>query len=135
LARAREAYFDACFAAIDRAGAAGRDVAASEVIPHDARFRVMFESWYAAVSGAEPERSSTLDDARYVNGGNWRVRPGYGALVAAYGRGLPVRLSTPVRRIRWDGGAVRVETARGRLRCRCVVVTASTTALARGALR
>ena len=37
---------------------------------------------------------------------------GSDALVARFGAGLPVTLSTPVRRIRWDGPAVAVETAK-----------------------
>ena len=136
LARRRNVYFEHAFAAIRRAGAAGRDVAASDVIPRDSEFRVMFDSWYAAVSGAEPDRASTLDDSRYTDDPeNWRPAGGYGAIVARYGAGLPVSLSTPARQVRWDGPAVFVETPRGKLACRAVIVTVPTTALARDALR
>ena len=131
----RDAYFDAAFAAIDKMGMAGVDIPASEVIPPHPRFQAMFCTWYAALSGAEPELCSTLDQSRYRDGVNLRVKPGYGALVAAYGAGLPVSLSTPVERIVWDKSGVRVETSKGAIACRCVIMTASTMVLARGGIR
>lgn len=60
---------------------------------------------------------------------------GYGAIVAHRGRGLPVRLNTPVRRVRWDGPGAVVETDSGSIRTRAVIVTASTGVLASGAIR
>lgn len=133
--RERDAYYDAAFEAIDQAGLAGRDVPASEVIPSHPRFGPMFESWYAALSGAEPEFCSTLDQSRYRDGVNYRVRPGYGALLAAYGKNLPVSLGYPVERIVWSGRQVRVETVRGALTARAVIVTTSTSVIAKGMLR
>ncbi len=131
-----EAYWEACYDAIDRAGAQGLDIPASEVIPPHPRWGVMFASFFAALAGVEPDRTSALDVSRYENGhNNWRVAPGYGALVAEYGRGLPVALVTPVTRIDWSGPGVSVETPRGTLRCRAVVVTASTSSLAEGHIR
>ncbi len=128
-----EAYWESAYDAIDRAGAQGLDVRASEVIPPHPRWRVMFDSFFAALAGVEPDRTSALDVSRYENGyNNWRVAPGYGALVAEYGRGMPVALDTPVTRIDWCGRDVRVETVKGALTCRAVVVTASTSALAEG---
>jgi monoamine oxidase len=49
---------------------------------------------------------------------------------------VPVRLSTPVRRVRYGGrGGVTVETDAGSIQARAVVVTASTGALAAGTIR
>jgi monoamine oxidase len=89
------------------------------------------------VSGAELAALSLHDSARYrVHGSDWRVVEGYGRAVAAYGAGLPVTLGTPVTRIDHGGaGPVRLETPRGTLRARAVVVTVSTNVLAEGALR
>lgn len=66
---------------------------------------------------------------------NFLCREGFGSIVARRGRDIPVRLSTPARRIRWDGPGVRVETDAGVLTAKAAVVTASTGALAAGALR
>ncbi|MCJ2086099.1 FAD-dependent oxidoreductase [Methylobacterium sp. E-005] len=89
------------------------------------------------VSGAELGALSTHDSARYaVHGSDWRVSGGYGRLVVAYGAGLPVALGTPVTRIDHGGaGPVRLETPRGTLEARAVVVTVSTNLLADGAIR
>jgi len=126
-------YYARAFRAIEEAGAAGLDVAAAEVIPPHPRFRAMFDSWSAALNGVDPERVSTLDYARYeMSGGNWRVVDGFGALVARFGQGLPVELSTRALRIRWGGDGVRIETGRGTLRGRAAIVTASTNVLAGG---
>jgi monoamine oxidase len=133
--RERDDYFNAAFEAIDLMGYAGVDVPASEVIPTHPRFQSMFRTWYAALSGAEPEFCSTLDQSRYRDGINLRVKPGYGALVAAYGQDLPIALSTPAERIVWDGTDIRVETAKGTITCRAIIVTASTSVLARGGIR
>jgi monoamine oxidase len=128
-------YYARAFAAVRAAGAAGLDRPATEVIPPHPRFRAMFDSWLAAFAGVDPERLSTLDYARYQDGGgNWPVVDGYGALVARFGQGLPVDLRARALRVRWGGKEVAVETARGTLEGRSVVVTASTSVLAVGGI-
>ncbi|MFN3935986.1 MAG: flavin monoamine oxidase family protein [Gemmobacter sp.] len=57
---------------------------------------------------------------------NYFTREGFGALVHRWGADVPVTLSCPARRIRWDGRDVQVETDKGTIRCRAVIVTAST---------
>lgn len=56
-------------------------------------------------------------------------RQGYGALLARLAAGIPVSLSTPVRRIDWSRG-VAVETSKGRLSAHAAIITASTNVLA-----
>jgi len=65
----------------------------------------------------------------------WFCREGFGALVAHYGRKVPVDLETPVRRIGWAESGVEVETTSGTLSARAVVVTATTGVLAAGRIR
>jgi monoamine oxidase len=62
-------------------------------------------------------------------------RQGFGTLLARLAQGLPVQLSTPVTRIDWDGRALEVETARGRLGARAAIVTVSTNVLASGKIK
>jgi len=66
---------------------------------------------------------------------NYYTREGYGALVAHWGRDVPVTLSSPVRRVHWDGPGVRVETDLGSIAARAVIVTASTGVLAFDGIR
>jgi monoamine oxidase len=61
---------------------------------------------------------------------NYLTLEGLGALIHQWGAEVPVRLSTPVRRIRWDGPGVQVETDQGAIRARAVIVTVSTGVLA-----
>jgi monoamine oxidase len=75
-------------------------------------------------SGAELERVSALDLARYDDDGvNWRVVEGYGAVVAAHGAGLPAALDCRVERIDRRGRRLRIETSKGAILADAVVVT------------
>src|SRR4029077_19990481 len=102
---------DAGFEAIEAAGAAGRDVAASEVLSVSGPGRAELDAVLTWVSGVDTPEVSTLDHFLYRDTGhNWPVVEGYGALVAAYGAGLPVRLSTPATAIDWRGPGAKVPT-------------------------
>jgi monoamine oxidase len=61
-------------------------------------------------------------------------RQGYGALLAKVAQGLPVQLASPVRSIEWGKG-LEVETAKGRIGARAVIVTVSTNVLAAGKIK
>jgi len=61
---------------------------------------------------------------------NYFSKEGYGALIHRWGADVPVRLATAVRRIRWDGPGVEVETDKGTIRAKAVIVTVSTGVLA-----
>jgi monoamine oxidase len=77
---------------------------------------------------------SAADLARAAeHGADAFCRDGYGALLAKLAVGLPVHLSTPAQRLDW-GAALRVDTPRGTVWARTVIVTVSTAALAGGAL-
>ena len=128
-----DAHEDAALAAVEAAAAAGKDVAAAAVIPPDPRFRPLLEPWFAVINGVEAERTSTVDFARArLAGRNLRVAAGYGALLAHYGRGVPVELTTPALRIRWGESLLRIDTTRGRLTAAAAILTISTNVLASG---
>jgi monoamine oxidase len=85
--------------------------------------------------GEEAERVSALDYARLWSGDDLIAPDGYGALVQRFGVAFPVKLSTPVTHIRWDGRGVVVESPAGRLTARAVIVTVPVGVLAAGAIR
>ncbi|GGK40732.1 flavin monoamine oxidase family protein [Salinarimonas ramus] len=60
------------------------------------------------------------------------VAGGYGALVARLADGLPVALATRATRVDWSGREVRIETNRGDVHARALVVTVPVPVLARG---
>ncbi|MCB1493149.1 MAG: FAD-dependent oxidoreductase [Rhodobiaceae bacterium] len=61
---------------------------------------------------------------------NYFTKEGFGALVARFGADVPVTLSAPVRTIDWSGDGVTIETPRGTVRGKAVIVTVSTGVLA-----
>jgi monoamine oxidase len=88
------------------------------------------------VNGCELDQVSILDmDAYEDTSINWRVRRGYGALMAAYGATLPLALDCEVRLIDHSAKRVRIETSQGSLTADKVIVTVSTNLIAQEAIR
>ncbi len=114
-------------AAITAAGEQGRDIAASEVLSPTAPGRPLLDAIISWIYGVDPPRASTMDAALYrETHHNWPVAEGYGALVAANGAGLPVKLATPALAIDWRGPGVRVNTPAGTVSARAAIVTLPT---------
>lgn len=87
------------------------------------------------MTSAEPEEASAIGHAEYADSGvNWRVRSGFGAVIAQMARGLQVRLGQCVTAIEQRADGVRVTTPGGTLAARAAIVTASTNVLAGGAI-
>ncbi|HZH27982.1 MAG TPA: NAD(P)/FAD-dependent oxidoreductase [Azospirillaceae bacterium] len=131
-AGAHAAYFDR----LDALAAGPVDRPASDALEPGNRWNPLICAIAGYISGAGPDKLSAVDTARYSDTGrNWRAVGGYGTLVAHYGRNLSVERGTPVRRIDHGGARIRVETDRGTIGCRAVVVAVPTTTLARGGLK
>jgi monoamine oxidase len=85
-------------------------------------------TWY---SGAELDRVSARDLDRYVDTGvNWRVAEGYGSVIARHGADLRAELDCEVKRVDHRGRDLRIETARGAIAARAVIVTLPSAVLA-----
>lgn len=129
--------YDALEQAIVQAGEQGLDIPAASVVPRG------LGAWGDLVGfligpfgcGKDLDRISTLDFARAVEYPELIVREGFGTLLARLAEGIPVGFSTPVRRIDHGGVRIAAETDRGGVSARRVIVTASTDALANGAVR
>ncbi|HEX8663307.1 MAG TPA: NAD(P)/FAD-dependent oxidoreductase [Beijerinckiaceae bacterium] len=85
--------------------------------------------------GEDPQRVSVADYDQLWAGDDYLVPSGYGALVARHGADVPVRLSTPVEAIRWDGRGVALDTSQGTLRAGAAIVTVPVGVLKAGGLR
>lgn len=126
------AHFMRALDNIDTAGRAGRDIAFSEVIDAGDPWYRLTRRTLSQITSHEPEDSSTLDYARYVeDGGDFPVEDGYGALVAAHASGLPVTLECPVTHIEWSGTGVVLTTPRGMIAAKSVIVAVPVNVLAR----
>jgi monoamine oxidase len=75
-------------------------------------------------SGVGLETIDAGDFAAAEDDSDLFVEGGYGALILRLARGLAIHYETPVTRIDWSGAGVRVETPRGTLSARAVLVTA-----------
>lgn len=95
------------------------------------RWNPLIDAIFSYISGASLDGIDARDYARYEDSGaNWRVRAGYGALIAALGAGLPVQFETEVRAIDHGASHVRLDTSRGDIEARAVIVTLPTSAYA-----
>lgn len=130
--RALDAFYDR----LDEAASTGRDCAASTYLEPGNRWNPMIDALSTYINGCELDQVSIIDTAAYEDTEiNWRVREGYGALIAAYGAPCPFALNADVRLIDHSGKRVRIETSRGTLSAARVIVTVPTNLLADEAVR
>ena len=122
---------------MEQAAEGADDVCASDLIrPDERRWAPLLNAFSGYYNGVSFDHISVKDYAAYQpTDDNWRVREGYGALIAAFGAQLNARLRTPVTSIRHDGPRVAIETDDGALEARAVIVCVSTTVLAQEGLR
>ena len=133
--RADQTAFQEAFAAFDdrveAAAQTGADRPAADLLEPGGRWNTVLDavsSWY---SGAELDRVSVLDYAAYADDEvNWRLPQGYGALVATYGEGVPVRLGVLVEAVDRAGPRLRLTTSGGELLADQVILAVPTPVLA-----
>jgi monoamine oxidase len=130
------AALEAFYERADEAAKSGRDSAASAYLEPGNRWNPMIDAISTYVNGSELDSVSILDmDAYEDTEINWRLRRGYGALMAAYGAPCPLALDTQVTLIDHSGTRVRIETSRGTLTAGKVIVTVPTNLIADEAIR
>ena len=111
----------------------GRDLAVADFLPPGAPFRELVGANLGPLeSGAEVEDTSSLEASLFEAGDDDFVAEGIGTFVERFGRDVPVRLSSPVTRIDYRDGEVRVDTPKATFRARRALVTVSTGVLAAG---
>jgi monoamine oxidase len=121
------------YEAIFKAAARGEDVAVSEVMDLDHPWAALHAYWFSLATSHDPDEISTVDIAAYNDTEeNWPLREGYGALVARWGADVPVTLNAAVTRVRWGSNGVTVETGKGSISGRRLLLTVSTNMLASG---
>ena len=147
MTRADQAAFGEAFAAFDqrvteaaslvRAGV-GEDRPASDFFDPDCRWNPHMDAISGALNGARFAEVSSLDyDAYGDTGVNWRVREGYGRLIARLGEAVsPITITDcAVRRIDRTGPVLRLKTNRGELTARIVILTVPNSLIATEAIR
>ncbi len=110
--------------------------AVAQALPDDP-WALTVETWEGPIiCCASADEFSARDWLNNVlSGSNLVPQGGIGAFVARrLGQGLDVRLRTPATRVSWGGPGVAVETPRGAITARSVIVTVSTGVLAAGTI-
>jgi monoamine oxidase len=119
-----------------RAAAEPVDRPLSSLLVRGGRWNALLDATSTWGNGAELDRVSVKDYARYEDSGvNWRLREGYGRLFERLAEDLLVALETPVSRIDHSGRKIRVETLAGTVAAARVIVTVPTSILAGELLR
>ena len=130
--RAIDAFYDR----LDQAARQGKDVPANLYLEPGNRWNPMIDAISTYVNGCELDRVSILDTHAYEDTGiNWRVRRGYGALMAAYGAALPLAFNCNVTLIDHSASRLRIETSHGTLTADKAIITVPTNLIADEALR
>jgi monoamine oxidase len=133
---ALDAFYDRTEAAASEAKKSGHDRAANLLLEPGNRWNPMIDAISTYINGCELDEVSILDlDAYEDTGINWRVRRGYGALVAAYGASCPLAFNCNVTRIDHSGKRLRIDTSLGTLDAGKAVVTVPTNLIADEAIR
>ena len=114
-----------------KAAAEPADRSLASLVPPGGRWNELLDATSTWGNGAELDRISVKDYVRYEDSGtNWRLGEGYGRLFDRLAEGLPVAIGTAVSRIDHGGRAIRLETTRGTVTARRVIVTVPTSILA-----
>ncbi|QQO34523.1 FAD-dependent oxidoreductase [Bradyrhizobium diazoefficiens] len=130
--RAMDAFYERLWQAAQN----GKDEPASLSLEPGNRWNPMIDAISTYINGCELKDMSTLDwDAYEDSELNWRVRRGYGALIAAYGAPCPVALNCNVTLIDHSGKRVRIETSQSALTADRVIITVPTNLIADEAIR
>jgi monoamine oxidase len=133
---ALDAFFDRAEQAAIEARRTGRDLPAKLALEPGNRWNPMIDAISTYINGAELDRVSILDMDAYEDSNiNWRVRRGYGAMVAAYGAAYPLAFNAQVTLIDHSGKRVRIETTRGTLTADKIIITVPTNLIADEAIR
>jgi monoamine oxidase len=121
---------------LHEAAKAGVDHPASRYLQSGNRWNPMIDAISTYINGTETDRVSILDfDAYEDTNLNWRVRRGYGALMAAYGASLPIKFNCLVTLIDHSQQRLRLETSLGALSTDKVIVTVPTSLIADQTIR
>jgi monoamine oxidase len=130
------AALERLFDRLDKAGEAQADQPADRLLEPGGRWNPLLDAISTYINGVELDRVSVRDFRNYHDTGvNWRIVEGYSSLMAALAAGIDVTFECPARLIDHSGPRLRIETPRGDLRARAVIVTVPTNVLSAGGLR
>jgi monoamine oxidase len=124
---AMRAFFDR----LERTGEEQPDRPAAALLDVECRWNPLITAVSTYITGAELDRLSMHDFARYEDTGvNWRAVGGYGALIRSYGTSLPAEFDCRVETIDHSGDWLRLQTSLGTVVADRVIVTVPSSLIA-----
>ena len=122
---------DEFYRRVYQAAQQGQDSPANLYLEPGNRWNPMIDAVSTYINGAALDTVSILDMEAYEDTNiNWRVRRGYGTLIAAYGVSCPLAFNCAVKLIDHSGNRARIETSQGTLEAGKVIVTVPTNLIA-----
>jgi len=120
----------------EEAEEAGVDCPISTLLKPGGRWNALINALATYIDGVELDQLTAVEyDVYRDTEVNWRVREGYGALIAAYAKPLDIRLECPATLIDHSGKRLRVATPQGDITARAIIVAVPPTLIANGTLR
>ena len=131
--RAAQAAF---YERLEEAAKSPGDRPAADLLDPNEPWNPLIDAVSTYVNGTELDRLSTRDFVNYDDTEiNFRVVEGYGALFARLAADTPIVFDCAARVIDRSGARLRIETDKGDVHARAVIVTVPTGVIASGALR
>jgi len=126
-------YFDRSAEAVIAAAKAGRDVPVSDVIDLESPYCPMYAYFHSLDTSGDLDQVSVFDTLNYNDTDeNWPLRNGYGTLINDWAKEVPVTLNCKAETVHWGGKDIRVDTSKGTVTGKRVVITVSTNILSAG---
>ncbi len=129
------AYLEDCHSKINAAAERSEDLAVADLIDLDSEFAVSYMHMMAEGCTLDIDQISSMDCAVFADGSDVPLLNGYGNLIATWGVGVPVSLNTRADRISWSGKTASIDTSKGTLHGRSILITVSTGMLASGEIK
>ena len=112
------------------------DISPAEVVELDTKWKKLSAYMMGSLDMAKEFDDFSCQDYWESPGSDPHYcKEGYGALVAHYGRKLPVQLATPAHHVNYEGQGVKVETSQGTITAKAVILTVSTGVLGSGKIK
>lgn len=129
-------YIEDVLVKLHEAGQSGQEMAFSAFLDPASRWNPLLRHIVGHITSHDPEDCSVRDYGRYIDeGGDFPVEAGFGTLVARHAAGLPVTLATPVTRIDWSGAEAKIDTPRGTVTARALILAVPVNVLLAGGIR
>ena len=133
--KASDAALGAAFGNVYEQGRAGRDVPVSEIIPDGGKWHEVATTILRLMEGDDLQDASAAGYSDYDDTNHdYPVLSGYGDLIGRMAMGLDIRTGVAVTGVTQSTTGASVETTDGTLHAGGVIVTASTSVIASGAI-